>query len=66
MKFLGKWMELRRKRGGRVEKVPQDQVWEQTGEFEQRCVAVRNGELGVAMSKAQMQEKQEASSTQQG
>ena len=49
-----------------MEKVPQDQVWEQTGEFEQRCVAVRNGELGVAMSKAQMQEKQEASSTQQG
>jgi hypothetical protein len=35
-------------------------------EFEQRCVAVGDGELGVATRKTQMPGKQEVPRTQQG
>ena len=35
-------------------------------EFEQRCVAMGNGELRIATSKSQMPGKQEATRTKQG
>jgi len=58
--------EVERKKEG------QDQVLEETGwygevqEIEQRCIAMGDGELGVATSKSQMPGKQEAPRTQHG
>ena len=49
---------------GKGEKGGQDQVWEETNEMyrgsgiELRCVAMREGELGVANRKSQMPGKQ--------
>ena len=63
----GSWMERGRKgKGG------QNPLWEETGEvksgqeFEQRCLAVGEEELGVATRKSKTSGTQEIPRTQQG
>jgi hypothetical protein len=55
------WEGLGRKRRGGRGKEGKNQVWEEMEgqEVEQRCVAVWNGDLGVATRKSQMLEEQE-------
>jgi hypothetical protein len=51
---------------GRI-KYSRKQEWSTEGqEFEQRCIEMGDGELGVADSKSQMPGKQEVPSTQMG
>ena len=63
---------LGRKKGVGGEKEGKNQVWEEmqeiyrTSKIEQRCVAIVNGELGVASRKSQVPGKQEPPRTIQG
>jgi hypothetical protein len=62
------WEGLSKKRGGRGETEGQNHLWKRFTEghqIEQRCVAMVDGELGVATRKFQMPEKQEPPRTPQ-
>jgi hypothetical protein len=61
----GTWEEVRRE----GEKEGGNQVWRrctESQEIEQRCVAIGDGELGVATRKSQMPGKQEPPRTPRG